>query len=396
MTDPTTALRLAHEALQLAHPPRNTSAFVRKEQALAAIDAALAAPSAQQEPRDPSEAKGAERIWECKIGGRMDTLPPGADAPMRNAIEAAFEGLTGYRCEFNFSGWGGKLDELERAAVNKDEAAYARIALAAPSAQQPDSWWCRNCEAATKHSMRGHALCCDECHWITATSHAPFAQQEPENIRRAAFSLDAEEATLLADFLSKDEDGDSPATTLWIGDGHSGSGLYASLTEYPEEGSVLITQAVQASTAPQPSADRARLVKAVGNVVKTAPPKIWLNIFTGSEDTEDSFPDDHEGITWSEDEIGDADIAYVRADLAASEPKPQEDVSKLSEAQVECALDKWGIRHRRYVDTNGAHRWDTCESVRVMEIARIVESLYRGWPDVEQEMQPKPQEGNHA
>lgn len=58
-----------------------------------------------------------ERIWECKIGGAVDDLPPGADFPMRNAVAEAFEKLTGRTAEFNFSGWGSKLNEYERAVV---------------------------------------------------------------------------------------------------------------------------------------------------------------------------------------------------------------------------------------------------------------------------------------
>ncbi len=45
----------------------------------------------------------------------------------------------------------------------------------------------------------------------------------------------------------------------------------------------------------------------------TAPRAIWLNVFTGDPDGE--FPADHEGITWCEDEAGDVDVPYVRADI---------------------------------------------------------------------------------
>jgi hypothetical protein len=47
----------------------------------------------------------------------------------------------------------------------------------------------------------------------------------------------------------------------------------------------------------------------------TAPRTIWLNVFTGDPDGE--FPADHEGITWCEDEAGDVDVPYVRADINA-------------------------------------------------------------------------------
>lgn len=58
-----------------------------------------------------------ERIWTCKIGGDVGDLPPGSDFPMRQAVERAYYELTGKQSEFNFSGWGGALDEGERACV---------------------------------------------------------------------------------------------------------------------------------------------------------------------------------------------------------------------------------------------------------------------------------------
>lgn len=58
-----------------------------------------------------------ENIWTCKIGGMIDDLPGGQDAPMRRAVEKAFKAVTGREDEFCFSGWGGELTEGERAAV---------------------------------------------------------------------------------------------------------------------------------------------------------------------------------------------------------------------------------------------------------------------------------------
>lgn len=60
----------------------------------------------------------AERIWSCKIGGEIpDNLSDGADLPMRIAIERAFLEITGVEARFTFSGWAGKLDEIERKIV---------------------------------------------------------------------------------------------------------------------------------------------------------------------------------------------------------------------------------------------------------------------------------------
>lgn len=59
-----------------------------------------------------------ERVWTCKIGTREAVdIRPGADLPMRRAVEAAFEKVAGVEAEFNFSGWGGSLDENELAVV---------------------------------------------------------------------------------------------------------------------------------------------------------------------------------------------------------------------------------------------------------------------------------------
>jgi len=61
-----------------------------------------------------------KKIWTCKIG-EIDTelLPDGADAPMRAAVEDAYEKLTGQHNHFCFSGWGGKLTDTEREIVKE-------------------------------------------------------------------------------------------------------------------------------------------------------------------------------------------------------------------------------------------------------------------------------------
>lgn len=56
-----------------------------------------------------------EKIWTCKIGGKVGDLPAGADWPMRRAVQTAFETLTGVEASFTFSGWGATLTEGERA-----------------------------------------------------------------------------------------------------------------------------------------------------------------------------------------------------------------------------------------------------------------------------------------
>lgn len=56
------------------------------------------------------------KIWDCKIG-EVETIPPGADFPMRQAVAEAYQKITGKEPVFCFSGWGGKLSECERAVV---------------------------------------------------------------------------------------------------------------------------------------------------------------------------------------------------------------------------------------------------------------------------------------
>jgi hypothetical protein len=60
------------------------------------------------------------KIWDCKIGEiDAEKLPPGADAPMRAAIERTYYLLTGEYPQFIFSGWGGELTEGERRVVDR-------------------------------------------------------------------------------------------------------------------------------------------------------------------------------------------------------------------------------------------------------------------------------------
>lgn len=57
--------------------------------------------------------------WECKIGDLAGVeIPPGGDAPMRQAVEEAYFALTGKFAQANFSGWGGKFTEAEKRVIN--------------------------------------------------------------------------------------------------------------------------------------------------------------------------------------------------------------------------------------------------------------------------------------
>lgn len=69
-----------------------------------------------------------QTVWTCKIGSLKHLeLPKAADAPMRDAVQACFNGLLGEYPEFIFSGWGGELDEYELAVQEErvpDDSKY--------------------------------------------------------------------------------------------------------------------------------------------------------------------------------------------------------------------------------------------------------------------------------
>jgi len=74
---------------------------------------------AKSEPASPppqQDDKIVGRIWECKIGN-ANTVPPGADQPMREAVYRAYLSITGKDPEFIFSGWGAELTEGETEVV---------------------------------------------------------------------------------------------------------------------------------------------------------------------------------------------------------------------------------------------------------------------------------------
>lgn len=76
-------------------------------------------------PGTYSSTEGPDKMktWECKIGEIPNALlPKGADAPMRQAVERAYEELTGRSPDFILSGWGAELTRDEREAVNPPKA----------------------------------------------------------------------------------------------------------------------------------------------------------------------------------------------------------------------------------------------------------------------------------
>ncbi len=58
------------------------------------------------------------KVWDCKVVLPDDAvLPGGADFPMREAVRGAVEQMTGRQPFRIFSGWGGKLTEIEKKVI---------------------------------------------------------------------------------------------------------------------------------------------------------------------------------------------------------------------------------------------------------------------------------------
>ena len=66
---------------------------------------------------------------------------------------------------------------------------------------------------------------------------------------------------------------------------------------------------------------------------KSAPERVWINVFGTEDDYPDGFPSNHEDITWAEDEVGDLDIPYVRADLAHPAPEVTRDAEQTNRSE---------------------------------------------------------------
>lgn len=98
-----------------------------------------------------------DKIWTCKIG-EVPSVPSGADGPMRYAVADAYRQITGQDPAFIFSGWGGELEECERAVVENRLPILATRTYATPVAeawagmeaamQDPDYAWGWHCNLA--------------------------------------------------------------------------------------------------------------------------------------------------------------------------------------------------------------------------------------------------------
>jgi hypothetical protein len=110
-----------------------------------------------------TEAHRPGSIWGCKIGViGARPLPMGCDAPMRNAVRAAFRDVVGEDAEFTFSGWSETLTEPEMAVVENrlpDPAHYAaeRLRAAAPGLLEAAVEFVRKVDAGEARSTKSYA-----------------------------------------------------------------------------------------------------------------------------------------------------------------------------------------------------------------------------------------------
>jgi hypothetical protein len=96
----------------------------------------------------------------------------------------------------------------------------------------------------------------------------------------ATFVLDEDMAGLLRQTIG--DDGDPNSIRLEVGDGHSGWGLYASLTEYPEEGAVQLVECAAPSSATAQVAPQATAVAMPDEVARLADKlKTWIDLNVG-------------------------------------------------------------------------------------------------------------------
>lgn len=164
---------------------------------------------------------------------------------LARSTDASSEPMT-ERDHFDFARWQSKLGELAdayyEAGRTNPARRRARAALMLHATDCATGWRARS---------------------ALATPPTAATRSEPARMRA---DLDTEEATLLANFLSEDDDGESPRTMLWIGTSPDGYGLHAMLMEYPDEGCVLITSNVQ----PVAAATSAPCASGEGDVWKHA------------------------------------------------------------------------------------------------------------------------------
>lgn len=53
----------------------------------------------------------------------------------------------------------------------------------------------------------------------------------------------------------------------------------------------------------------------VTEVIKTAPPRIWLQVGTKAHYQNEAFPQDTQDVTWCAESVTSCEVPYIRADL---------------------------------------------------------------------------------
>ncbi|MGF6920267.1 hypothetical protein [Paraburkholderia sp. 40] len=167
----------------------------------------------------------------------------GTDPEARAAVpQAGMQFKPVGRCECAFS-----LDECEVCEANR-EAYQEHLA---EQAATPQAFWTKEQVAAVRDDAKQlHAKLSPGTLIDDALPRASDALKDAGD----AVTLTGAQLAEALDFIAPDRDGDQLETeaTIQYGFGHSGQGIYCWITEYPEEGAILLD-----GTTAQPVADEA-------------------------------------------------------------------------------------------------------------------------------------------
>jgi len=153
-------------------------------------------PPAPSTPVDEAERPNAaeDATWSCKIGpASRGDLPPGSDAPMRRAVEAAFRKLTGHDPEWTFSGWAHDLTEAERAVV-EHRLPRPQVIAAAARKQMEQAEGAIGTDLDPEVPERGWEIHePDDALRIVAAPASPVSPPVPERRDRDKLAIDVED-----------------------------------------------------------------------------------------------------------------------------------------------------------------------------------------------------------
>ena len=86
----------------------------------------------------------------------------------------------------------------------------------------------------------------------------------------------------------------------------------------------------------------------VGELDRSAPPKVWLQVDTDGDDEDRSEPIPRENwsdLTWCYEPIGGQEVVYIRADLAT--PQPASSVMSNNEGNIDMSFVSVGDAGRK-------------------------------------------------